>query len=177
MKKFDFFELDEVPNLRVGRRIIKTVIAVFICAIIAYFRGTSTAIVSMVAAVICIQETRDKSVTNAVNRIIGTILGGLLGAGCLYFARLTGLYGIVPLYYLFVSVMLIPIILLTLLMRRPSVSAFSCIVFLMVTVTVSPGAGPVMYAVDRTIETLIGIVVALLVNRLLPKIKKSGDAE
>ena len=175
MKNFDFYELDEAPNLRVGRRIIKTVIAVFICALIGYFRGNSTAIVSMVAAVICIQPTREKSVMFAVNRIFGTLLGGLLGAACLYLARLVGLTSIAPLYYLFISVMLIPLILLTLLIRRPSVSSFSCVVFLMVTVTLVDGSGPVMYAVWRTLETLIGIVVALLVNRFFPRRKKDGD--
>ena len=177
MKNFDFFELDEAPNLRVGRRIIKTVIAVFICAIIAYFRGTTTAIVSMVAAVLCIQPTRYKSVMFAVNRIIGTLLGGLLGTACLYFARLIGLTNLVPLYYLFISLMLIPLILLTLLIRRPSVSSFACVVFLMVSVTLVDGAGPVMYAVQRTLETLIGIVVALVVNRFFPKRKTDADVD
>ena len=172
MKKINFFELNEKPALHVGRRIIKTVIAVFICALIGYFRGTDSAIVSMVAAVICIQPTRDESVIFAANRVIATILGGLLGAGCLFLARITGLIGIAPLYYLFISVMLIPLILLTLLMRKPSISAFSCIVFLMVTVTLVEGASPVLYAAERTGETLIGILVGLGVNWIFPKTKK-----
>jgi len=177
MKKINFFELNEKPALHVGRRIIKTVIAVFICALIGYFRGTDSAIVSMVAAVICIQPTRDESVIFAANRVIATILGGLLGAGCLFLARITGLIGIVPLYYLFISVMLIPLILLTLLMRKPSISAFSCIVFLMVTITVVEGASPITYSIERTLETLIGIVAGLGVNRFFPRSKKEREAD
>ena len=177
MKKFNFFELTEKPTLHVGRRITKTVTAVFICALIGYFRGTDSAIVSMIAAVICIQPTRDESVTFAANRVIGTILGGLLGAGCLFLARITGLIGIAPLYYLFISVMLIPLILLTLLMRKPSISAFSCIVFLMVTVTVVEGASPITYSIERTLETLIGIVAGLGVNRFFPRSKKEREAD
>ena len=173
----NFFELDERPALHIGRRIIKTVIAVFVCAIIGYLRGTATAIVSMIAAIICIQPTRDESVMFAVNRVIGTIFGGALGAACLFLARLTGLINITPLYYLLIAIMLIPIILLTLLMRKPSISSFSCIVFLMVTVTLVEGASPVLYAVERTTETLIGIVVGLGVNRFFPRSQKDRETD
>ena len=180
MKNFDFFELDERPSLHVGRRIIKTVIAVFVCAIIGYLRGTDTAIVSMVAAVVCIQPTRDESVIFALNRVIATIFGGALGALCLFLARITVLINISPLYYLAIAIMLIPLILLTLLIRKPSISSFTCIVFLMVTITVGESASPGLYALERTLETLIGIVIGLGVNRFFPRSKRykaEEDAE
>ena len=173
----NFFELDERPALHIGRRIIKTVIAVFVCAMIGYLRGTDTAIVSMIAAIICIQPTRDESFLFAVNRVIATIIGGALGALCLFLARLTGLISIAPLYYLAISIMLIPLILLTLLMRKPSISSFSCIVFLMVTVTLGEGSSPVFYAVERTLETLIGIIIGLGINRFFPRSKKDKSAD
>ena len=177
MNKFIFFELDEAPTFHVGRRIIKTVIAVFLCALIGCLRGMDSAILSMVAAIICIQPTRDESVMFAINRVFGTILGGLLGAVCLFFARLTGLINISLLYYFVIAILLIPIILLTLLMRKPSISSFTCSIFLMVTLTLVEGASPIMYSAERTFETLMGIVVGLGVNRLFPWSKKDKEAE
>ena len=177
MSNFNFFDLDEKPVIHIGRRIIKTVIAVFICAIISYFRRTDTAILSMIAAIVCIQPTRDDSVMFAINRVFGTLLGGAMGALCLFLARLSGLINVAPLYYLVVAIMLIPLILLTLLIRKPSISSFSCIVFLMVTVTLGEGSSPVIYAVERTFETIIGIVVGLGVNRYFPRSRKDKAAE
>ncbi|NLB28677.1 MAG: FUSC family protein [Clostridiales bacterium] len=177
MNGFNFFESDIRPTLHVGKRIIKTVIAVFLCALIGYLRKTDSAILSMVAAIICIQPTRDESLMFAFNRVIGTVLGGALGALCLFLARITGLINISTLYHLVIAIMLIPIIQLTLWMRKPSLSSFTCIVFLMVTVTLVEGASPVLYALKRTFETLIGIAVGLGVNWIFPKSKKERELE
>lgn len=172
---FNFFESDARPTLHVGQRIIKTAVAVFICALIGYLRGRESAIYSMIAAIICIQPTRAESLRYGFNRILGTILGGALGALVSFLARQTGLINIQPLYFLVVSLMLIPIIQLTLIMRKPSVSSFSCIVFLIVTVTIMDGSSPVLYAVERTLETTIGIIVGLCVNQFFPKSKRERE--
>lgn len=177
MFNFNFFDADERPTFHVGRRMVKTSLAVFICAIVGYLRGTESAIFSMIAAITCIQPTREQSLMLALNRVLGTVIGGTAGAICLFLARTTGVIDIPPLYYLIISAMLIPLIQLTLLIRKPSTSLFTCIVFLLVMVTRTGDVSSVAYAAERTLETLIGIAVGLGVNWVIPKSKKERAAE
>ena len=177
MNKFNFFEASERPTLHVGLRMTKTALAVFICAIIGYLRGEVSAIFSMIAAIMCMQPTRDQSLIFALNRVIGTVIGGVLGALFLYFARWTNVIHILPVYYLLLSLMLIPLIELTLLMRKPSIASFSCIVFLSVTVMRVGDLNPLSDAAERIFETVIGIAVGLLVNWIIPKSKKEREPE
>lgn len=172
----NFFESGTKPTLHVGRRMIKTVIAVFLCALIGYARGTDSAILSMVAAILCIQPTKDESIIVAINRIIGTVLGGALGAICLYVSGVTGLIEMKLFYHLVVALMLVPIIQLTLLMRKPSLSSFTCIVFLIITVTMTEGANAIDYSLTQTLESIVGIVVGLCVNWFFPNSKKNKES-
>ncbi|HBR09194.1 MAG TPA: hypothetical protein DD735_09925 [Clostridiales bacterium] len=177
MRNFHFFDTNEKPELHVGLRIIKTVIAVYICAIIGYLRGGVSIVFSMITVIICMQSTKDKSLLFAFNRIIGTIIGGALGAICLFFSQLSGVINNLPFYYLIIALMLIPLMEITLLIRKPSTTAFSCIVFLSVTVMRIGDASALEYAANRTLETLIGIVVALLVNWIIPKSKHEHSSD
>ena len=45
----------------IGMRIIKTVVAVFLCGLLAYFREAS-GFYSMIAAVVCIQNSAGKTI-------------------------------------------------------------------------------------------------------------------
>ena len=167
MKKIELFDTDERPNLHIGLRVVKTVISVFICAVLGQFLG-DTPFFAMIAAILCIQPTRDKSLLIAFNRTIGTVVGGLFGALLLYVGQWLGITDRPVLYYLLISVALILPIETTLLIRKPSVSAFSCIVFLSVTVSHMTGGSPLGYAFMRTCETLLGIFVSLAVNCAFP---------
>ena len=58
----------------IGMRIIKTVVAVFLCGLLAYFREAS-GFYSMIAAVVCVQNTAGKTIESSVNRMVGTLIG------------------------------------------------------------------------------------------------------
>lgn len=73
-----------------------------------------------------------------------------------------------PLYVLVISVMIIPIIVTTLAIHKPSVTGFTCIVFLSVAVYHIGDASPYNYAMNRLLDTIIGIVVALVINLTMP---------
>ena len=177
MSSFNFFDSDARPSIHVGLRMIKTALVVFVCTMVGYLRGTESIIFSLIAAIMCIQPTRDQSLKFALNRVIGTLIGGALGTACVYLARLTGLLEILPLYYLAISIMLIPLMLTTLLIRKSSATSFSCVVFLIVTVTRIGDVSAVEYSLDRMLETLIGVAIGLLVNWIIPKSKKEKALE
>ena len=175
MRKIELFDTTERPRLHVGLRMVKTVLAVYLSAMLVWFAlgGTRTPFFAMIATLLCVQPTRTKSLFFAFNRTIGTILGGICGALCLYAAQLLEITSIIPLYYLFICIVLIPIIHITLLIRKPTVSAFACIVFLSVTVVQMQSTDPFIYALYRSLETLSGVLVALVINWFLP----SAEAE
>lgn len=165
----NFFEENETPTrIHVGMRTIKTVIAVFICSAIGFFWHHYT-LLSMVAAIICMQVSPEKSLITSLNRLLGTLIGGLYGMALLYICIWTGLSGASLLYYLVVSLIIIPIILTTLAIKKPSIAAFACIVFLSITMTYEISElTPWQLAANRTLDTVIGILAALLVNVAIP---------
>jgi len=67
------------PSFKIGLRTIKTAVAVFFCLLIARFIPASSALISSIAAVVCMRETPEKSLQMGTNRFIGTLVGGLFG--------------------------------------------------------------------------------------------------
>ena len=125
-----FFEEVEPPHhFHIGMRIIKTVIAVFVCAIIGWLRGEMT-FFSMIAAVLCMQKSAEKTLSTSFNRVMGTAVGGAYGVIVLFLETQFNLQRVPPLFYLVVSLMLIPVILTTIGIKKPSVAGFACVVFL-----------------------------------------------
>ena len=162
------FEPEKSPkHLHVGLRIIKTALAVFISAAIGYLRG-ERAFFSMIAAIICIQPTEEQTIVSSFNRTVGSLIGGFCGMCVVFFAEATGLIHLELLYLLFVSLCIIPVILITLAIKKPTTSSFSCIVFTAVTVLYAAGGSPLHSALNRVLDTEIGVVVALLINLINP---------
>ena len=152
---------------RIGMRIIKTVIAVFLCGLLAFFREAS-GFYSMIAAVVCIQNSAGKTIESSINRMAGTLIGGVAGVLVVYSLDMLGVLYMELLRYAVLSVMLIPIIKLCLAIKKPGCAAMACIVFLCVTVNHSIGDTPAVYSIDRLFETLVGVALACGIDILLP---------
>lgn len=158
-----FEELGEPYHFKIGMRMVKTAIAVFICALIGWWRGQTT-IFGMIAAILCMQKSTEKAVSTSFNRLIGTAVGGIYGLLILFLETYVHTQVFMPLYYLIVSAMMMPIISTTIAIRRPSAAAFSCIVFLSTTIQHVGKTLPFDYTLNRLLDTIVGIVVALIVN-------------
>lgn len=154
-------------RLHVGMRIVKTVIAVFVCGLLASVRRES-GFYSMIAAVVCVQNSAGKTVESSVNRMLGTLIGGVAGVAVVYLLDVAGLLYVELARYAVLSLMLIPIIEFCLLVKKPGCAAMACIVFLCVTVNHSIGDTPAIYSIQRLFETLVGVAVACVVDALLP---------
>lgn len=169
-----------MKRFHIGMRIVKTVIAVFVCGLIASLRGES-GFYSMIAAVVCVQNSTGKTVESSVNRMLGTLIGGVVGVAVVYLLDAAGLLNIELARYAVLSLMLIPIIEFCLLVKRPACAAMACIVFLCVTVNHSIGDTPAIYSIQRLFETLVGVALACVVDVLLPyrapAQEKSGPEE
>lgn len=147
---------------KVGMRMVKTAVAVFICLLITFIRPESVPIYSTITAVLCMQPYLSNTKEIAINRIVGTLIGGLAGMLVLMFMR-----SYIPwptIQFGIVSICMIPLIYVTLVINHSSASAFTCIVFLGTTIAATPDTAPYIIASYRMFDTLIGILVALVVN-------------
>lgn len=154
-------------HIHIGMRIVKTVIAVFVCGLLAYLRGES-GFYSMIAAVVCVQNSTGKTVESSVNRMLGTLIGGVAGVLVVYALDLLGILYIELARYAVLALILIPIIEFCLVIKKPACAAMACMVFLCVTVNHSVGDSPAIYSIQRLFETLVGVAVACAVDVLLP---------
>ena len=161
-----FFEDDNSPKgIHIGLRMVKTVIAVFISGVLSYIRDVPP-FFAMFSAVICLQNNAEESIISSLNRIMGTIMGALFGVALHYIAVYFNFYDYVILYYALVALMLIPIMIFHLAIKKPSIISLSCVIFISVALSVEPSV--FMNGVQRVIDTTVGIITALIINILLP---------
>ena len=152
---------------KIGLRTIKSALAVFLCLL--FFPNEP--FFACLTTIFCIQDTVSNSVKIAINRGLGTILGASVGLlfliVCRFLTYNIDIYFIrKPLVYLTIALGIITVIYLCNLINKTGAINISCIAFLAVTTTHAFGH-PVQYAVNRTIETLFGILVGLLVNKFI----------
>lgn len=156
----------------VGMRNLKTAVAVTACFFLFLpLQGVDLPaganmgpFYACIAAVICMQSSVEQSLRQGVSRMMGTLLGG--GAGLLIL-----LLGDRLNHPVFTGALLGAGVVFTIwlcnALRRPAACAISCIVLCVVVLNHS-GADRYVYTVVRMGETVVGIAVALAVNRLLP---------
>lgn len=150
---------------RIGKRILKSSLAVFLCFLIYLLRNEEGIVFySCIAAVLCMQQDTSHTQRVAANRVVGTLVGGFCGMLVLLFEK-----HILPgntqlMQYALISFMIIPVIYITVLLKKTSASYISCVVFMSVTVSHGADVNPYLFAINRMIDTLIGIAVAYGIN-------------
>lgn len=153
----------EFPSM--GSRNIKTGLAVLICLLF-----WQNSLFAAIAAVICMQDTVENSFKIGRNRLIGTLLGGILG---LIFLTTIDFFSLKPILPLVTALGVILIIYLCNVIKKPAACSIASIV--LIGILISNGYDdPLMYSIRRTIETAFGVVVAILINMYIhpPKEKK-----
>ena len=150
---------------RIGMRIIKTVIAVSLCGVLAFLRDTS-ALYSMFAALFCVQRSAGKTIESSINRVLGTLVGGVVGVLTVYSMDTLNILHIDLLRYLLMSLLLIPVIEFCLFIKKPDCAGMACMVVMCL--VVDPGDKPAIYSIERLFETSVGVVLACGIDVLLP---------
>lgn len=155
----------KISGLKVGGRTLKTVVAVFLCLLTGIVRKSDTAFYAAIAAVLCVQRTSEDSFREAFNREVATVIGGICGMLVLVFERNIYCVTYEVLRCLLLSVLLIPIINLSVLIKQEKGTFLMCVVFLCITVTHGNDGNPLAFGMARIIDTTVGIVIALDINR------------
>ena len=148
-------------------RIIKSALGVLICFAIYFLRGKSGApFYSALAVLWCIQNQTRNTVGNAIQRSLGTFIGALYGLVYILIKPNFPMLGDGFLHYTIISLTLIPIIYTTVLIRQKKASYFSCVVFLSIVVNHLMDENPYIFVLNRSLDTLIGIFVGLVLNSI-----------
>lgn len=149
-----------------GMRVVKTVLAVFICFLISFFRS-SLPFYSAIAAILCMKNDHKDGLETGKSRMIGTIIGGVYGFIAIILAKSLGIELLGYTYYFILSIFLIPIIYTNIQVKSAASTYISCVVFLSITVAHGNDASPMLFAANRVIDTFIGIGVSIGVNLIM----------
>ena len=164
-----------LPHL--GQRIIKTSIAVFLCLLIHYIIGYKGMMLqSCISAIICVQPYIQDTKESSFNRFIGTLIGGVWGLLFLLLIKQTTFVASHEiLIYLLMSIGVLIVIYSTVAIKLRDAAGLAAITFLCIAIGYDSEETPLITTLSRLFDTIIGIVVALLVNVIsLPKIKEEG---
>ena len=152
---------------RIGMRIIKSSIAVLLCFVVDYFRnGAGIVFYSQLSALWCMQATREITIKNAKQRMIGTFIGTFYGFVYIVIKQIF-LPKVISYDYVgsvLISGMIVLVIYTSVLIKKKQASYFSCVVFLSIVVNHIGDSNPYLFACNRFLDTVIGIAIGVLVN-------------
>lgn len=165
----------------IGLRIIKSAIAVALCYVVQIFRGDNGIVFySQLSALWCMQAYISTTKQNAMQRIIGTIVGAVFGLAVLLIAIFVrtrfdlGEWFSYTFNALLISATLIPVLWTTVVLKKKQASYFSCVVFLSIVVIHLSDQNPYLFTLNRFLDTMIGIGIGVGVNLFhLPRKKNT----
>lgn len=141
----------------IGMRNIKTAVSVFLCVLISRLLKMEYPFYAAIASVISTSSSVTDSYIAGRNRMFGTLVGAMIALICSLISPgnvfLCGI-GIVIVIYI-----------CNLLNWNKSVS-IACIVFCVIMTNLN-GRNPFEYSFNRILDTLLGIVIAVIVNYTL----------
>ena len=146
-------------------RILKSAFGVFLCYIVYILRGQQgIPFYSMLAVLQCIQQYTGKTRSMAVQRSTGTLVGAFFGLVVIILEiYVFNIYNTISGYAL-TALTIIPVIYITLVLRKENAAYFSCVVFLSITVNHITDANPFVFVLNRVIDTFVGILIGVLLN-------------
>lgn len=149
---------------RIGMRIIKSAIGVFLCFVIDLIRGDGGLVFySLLAVLWCMQDYVSETKEKAMQRSVGTVIGALFGLLYLLEDKFLG-HGNQIVTGMIVSGYIIALLYVTVLIHKKQASYFSCVVFLSIIVNHIGDANPFLFVVNRFLDTMIGIAIGVFVN-------------
>lgn len=157
--------LDKVPR-KIGMRNIKTAVATALCALVYYFFDRSPAF-ACIGAIFGMGSNLENSKLHGGNRLFGTMIGGFLGMALFRIYIIFQPEGentllLVPL--VFIGTVLL--ILLCQVFWPGGVQPGGVVLCILLFNT--PVDSYVSYALNRILDTAIGVIAALAVNSMFP---------
>lgn len=152
-----------------GLRIIKTFIAVLLCLVLFNITGYGYPIHAAIACVLMMKATPEETIVMGRYRVIGTLLGALISLIALNVVSYLRIeVESLVMSFVIAFAVFFSFVLCKGLALNTSVASMSAIIIIILLMSVDKGGGGLFgYIATRTIETLIGILIAFLVNRFI----------
>lgn len=155
-----------------GLRILKTGIAVFLCFIIGKIRGEmALPFYSAIASVICIKNDYEDTKDTGISRVKGTVIGGFLGFIHLTIKEYINFNPYIE--YIIYSFSIMLLIWIVVNINSPKSGTIAPITYISVAVNHASDGNAYLFAIERTMDTLIGVLVSMVVNRFWLKGEKN----
>ena len=151
---------------KVGMRNIKTAIAATLCALVYYFFDRSPAF-ACIGAIFGMGSDYDMSKLHGGNRFFGTLVGGFIGMALFAFYMFlfpdgSNRWFLIPLTFVGVVILIVACQYIWVGGIQPGGVVLCIILFN------TPTETYISYALNRILDTGIGVLAALFVNALLP---------
>jgi len=144
-------------NWPIGMRTVKTAIVVIISYFVSSIIPNSLPFAMIYASVICVETSVVSSFKIGYNRVLGTILGGIIGLMVGYIPWYKGLT-------MALGIVITIIVCNYLDIKKTTGIAITLVIIILLG---SDKFTPGVYAVQRTVDTVLGIVIATIVNTLI----------
>lgn len=156
--------MKKVKLPKIGMRIIKSAIGVFLCFLVNELRdGQGLVFYSLLAVLWYMQDYVSETKAKAYQRSIGTALGAGIGLFYLLFSKvMVGLPGLINGFL--IALFIILVLYVTVLIKKKQASYFSCVVFLSIVVNHVADTNPYLFVWNRFWDTMIGILLGVFVN-------------
>ena len=161
-----------------GQRIIRSVIAVWLCFAVYFLRGRGgVPFFSAIAVLQCIQPYTKDMWKIVRDKIIGTLIGSFWGLLLLLLENVLAEGGVPDelTHFFLVGLFTGIVIYFTVLFHLRDVSYFSAVIFLTVVVMHNVDGQPYLYVFNRTLDTMIGLAIGEIVNRVQLPRRKNTD--
>ncbi len=164
---------DFLDKYSFGMRTRKTALAVLICLALDYIINHHNPLNACIAAILTMQATQRESLSVGGQRLLGTALGGAIGILMLALATLfpqawpqTAVRGGLAAVGLMVSISLCCIL------RKPDAAAIAAIMVLIISLEKNTD-NTFLLALTQVVETAMGVLVAMGVNRFVARPKEA----
>ncbi|MGO2266665.1 MAG: FUSC family protein [Vagococcus salmoninarum] len=154
---------------RIGLRTIKTCLAVMLCILLFQILDRDTPMIACLAAVFAMREDVSTTISFGTYRIVGNLLGGVLALVYILTFRFFN-------YNFYVELLLIPCLIAFIIIFSDGLNfnpgiIGACATFFIIVLTV-PETESFSYAIARIMDTVIGTLVAIVVNHVFPSHKR-----
>ena len=146
---------------KIGMRNIKTGIAVFFAILAGYLGVIETTVYTVSVCIFSIKNTMKDSFEVSWSRIIGTLLGGIIGYLSTFILKgniISATLGVVLIIHI------------CNIIKISDASAVASVTFISICLGVGEN-NALNYSILRTIDTLVGVIIALVVNYSISRSK------
>lgn len=148
-------------NYKIGMRTIKTGIAVALCMLLFHYTNRGTPALAALAAVFSLRENWRTSFDFGKTRIFGNAVGALIATLLVLIQQFTGYSFVIELFGVAIGQMLVIIICDRLNYHEGIIGGTATY---MITYFTIPAGATHLYALNRVFDTVIGSMIAILVN-------------